>query len=136
MKISSILMCAALLGIALPVPAQPYPSKAIRLIVPFGTGSTTDTLARLVGQKLADAWGQPVVTDNRAGAGGNIGTDLVAKAAGDGYTLLMAAGSHTINPALYRSLPYDAVRDFAPVTMVGSAPQLLVAGASLPASSV
>jgi tripartite-type tricarboxylate transporter receptor subunit TctC len=77
-----------------------------------------------------------VVTENRAGAGGNIGTDMVAKAAGDGYTLLMAAGSHTINPALYRNLPYDAVKDFAPVTLVGSAPQLLIATASLPANSV
>jgi tripartite-type tricarboxylate transporter receptor subunit TctC len=135
-KFSSILLCAAVLGLAMPVPAQQYPSKAIRVIVPFGTGSTTDTLARLLGQKLAETWGQPVVIDNRAGAGGNIGTDMVAKAAGDGYTLLMAAGSHTINPALYRKLPYDAVRDFAPVTLVGSAPQLLVATASLPANSV
>ncbi len=113
-----------------------YPAKAIRLIVPFGTGSTTDMLARFVGQKLVEAWGQPVVIDNRAGAGGNIGTDMVAKAAGDGYTLLMAAGSHTINPALSRTLPYDAVKDFAPIMMIGSAPQLLVATASLPANSV
>jgi tripartite-type tricarboxylate transporter receptor subunit TctC len=114
----------------------PYPAKAIRLIVPFGTGSTTDMLARLAGQKLVESWRQPVVIDNRAGAGGNIGTDMVAKSAADGYTLLMAAGSHTINPALSRTLPYDAVKDFAPITMIGSAPQLLVAAASLPANSV
>jgi tripartite-type tricarboxylate transporter receptor subunit TctC len=145
----SYLLAAAGLGVAWPAAAatasEPapvssqrpiYPAKAIRLIVPFGTGSTTDTLARLVGQKLAEAWGQPVVVDNRAGAGGNIGTDMVAKAAGDGYTLLMAAGSHSINPALYRNLPYDAVKDFAPVTLIGFAPQLLVATASLPANSV
>lgn len=119
-----------------PASAQTYPSRAIRLVVPFSTGSTTDMLARLIGQRLAEAWGQPVVTDNRAGAGGNIGTDLVAKAAGDGHTLLMAAGSHTINPALSRTLPYDAVKDFVPIMMVGSAPQLLVATASLPANSV
>ena len=135
-KRSLIFLCTAMLGFAMPVPAQQYPAKAVRLVVPFGTGSTTDTLARLVGQKLAEVWGQPVVIDNRSGAGGNIGTDMVAKAAGDGYTLLMAAGSHTINPALYGRLPYDAVRDFAPVTLVGSAPQLLVATASLPANSV
>jgi tripartite-type tricarboxylate transporter receptor subunit TctC len=115
---------------------QGYPTKAIRMIVPFGTGSTTDTLARIVGQKFTEAWGQPVVIDNRGGAGGNIGTEMVAKAAGDGYTLLMAAGSHAINPSLYGNLPYDAVRDFAPVTLIGSAPQLLIASAGLPANSM
>jgi len=117
-------------------PAPAYPSKAIRLVVPFATGSTTDTLARILGPKLTETWGQQVVIDNRGGAGGNIGTDVVAKAPADGYTLLMAAGSHTINPALYSKLPYDAVKDFAPVTLVGAAPQLLVAGAGVPASSV
>ena len=115
---------------------QGYPTKAIRMIVPFGTGSTTDTLARIVGQKFTETWGQPVVIDNRGGAGGNIGTEMVAKAAGDGYTLLMAAGSHAINPSLYGKLPYDAVRDFAPVTLIGSAPQLLIASMGLPANSV
>lgn len=115
---------------------QGYPTKAIRMIVPFGTGSTTDTLARIVGQKFNEAWGQPVVVDNRGGAGGNIGTEMVARAAADGYTLLMAAGSHAINPSLYTKLQYDAVRDFAPVTLVGSAPQLLIASMSLPANSV
>ena len=125
-----------MLGLAMPVPAQQYPAKAIRMIVPFGTGSTTDTLARIVGQKFTETWGQPVVIDNRGGAGGNIGTEMVAKAAGDGYTLLMAAGSHAINPSLYGKLPYDAVRDFAPVTLIGSAPQLLIASMGLPANSV
>ena len=120
----------------MPVPAQQYPAKAIRMIVPFGTGSTTDTLARIVGQKFTETWGQPVVIDNRGGAGGNIGTEMVARAAGDGYTLLMAAGSHAINPSLYGKLPYDAVRDFAPVTLIGSAPQLLIASMGLSANSV
>ena len=120
----------------MPVPAQQYPAKAIRMIVPFGTGSTTDTLARIVGQKFTETWGQPVVIDNRGGAGGNIGTEMVARAAGDGYTLLMAAGSHAINPSLYSKLPYDAVRDFAPVTLIGSAPQLLIASMGLSANSV
>jgi tripartite-type tricarboxylate transporter receptor subunit TctC len=136
MKFSSILLCTAMLGLAMPVPAQPYPVKAIRMIVPFGTGSTTDTLGRLVAQKFTETWGQPVVIDNRGGAGGNIGTEMVAKAAGDGYTLLMAAGSHAINPSLYGKLSYDAVRDFAPVTLVGSSPQLLIASTGLPANSV
>lgn len=115
---------------------QAYPTKAVRLIVPFGSGSTTDTLARIVAQKLTETWGQQVVVDNRAGAGGNIGTDLAAKSTADGYTLLMAAGSHAINASLYRKLPYDAVRDFAPVTLVGSAPQLLVAHSGLAAASI
>ncbi len=115
---------------------QAYPTKSIRMIVPFGTGSTTDTLARIVGQKFTETWGQPVVIDNRGGAGGNIGTEMVARAAGDGYTLLLAAGSHAINPSLYGKLSYDAVRDFAPVTLIGSAPQLLIASTGLPANSV
>jgi tripartite-type tricarboxylate transporter receptor subunit TctC len=113
-----------------------YPVKSIRMIVPFETGSTTDTLARLVGRHLAETWGQPVVVDNRGGAGGNIGTEIVAKSAPDGYTVLMAAGSHAINPSLYRKLPYDALRDFTAVTQVGSAPQLLVASTSLGASTI
>ena len=123
-----LLSCAAL--------SDSYPAKSVRVLIGFSPGSSTDMVMRMIGPKLTDAWGQQVLVDNRAGAGGNIGTEVVAKAAGDGYTLLMAAGSHTINPALYRTLPYDAVRDFAPVTMVGSAPQLLVAAASLPANSV
>lgn len=126
----------AIACLAADLAAPGYPAKAIRLIVPYGTGSTTDTLARVVGAKLSESWSQPVVIDNRAGAGGNIGTDMVAKATADGYTLLMAAGSHTINPALHAKLPFDAVRDFAPITMVGSAPQLLIANAGLAASSV
>jgi tripartite-type tricarboxylate transporter receptor subunit TctC len=117
-------------------PAAGYPVKSIRLIVPYGTGSTTDTLARVVAQKLNESWGQPVVVDNRGGAGGNIGTEMVARATADGYTLLMTAGSHALNPALYGKLGYDPIKDFAPITLAGSAPQLLIASAGLPASSV
>ncbi|MBI3067607.1 MAG: tripartite tricarboxylate transporter substrate binding protein [Betaproteobacteria bacterium] len=115
---------------------QAYPTKPIRLIVPFATGSTTDTLARVVGQKLAESWGQQVVVDNRPGAGGTLGTEIVAKASADGYTLLIAPGSHAINPSLYRKLPYDTVKDLTPVTLVASAPLLVVAHPSLAASSV
>lgn len=113
-----------------------YPIKPIRMVVPFETGSTTDTLARIVGRKLTERWGQPVVIDNRTGAGGDIGTELVAKAAANGYTLLMAAASHAITPSLHKNLSYDAVRDFAPVTQVASAPQLLVAYPGLAAASL
>ena len=129
------LWLAAAAGYAHAQTAQ-WPAKAVRVIVPFETGSTTDTLARVVGGKLGDVWKQQFVIDNRGGAGGNIGTEMVAKAAADGYTLLMAAGSHAINPSLYRSLHYDVLKDFAPVTLVATAPQLLVANPSVQASSV
>jgi tripartite-type tricarboxylate transporter receptor subunit TctC len=137
-------LCVACIAVAKPPPATAaasaqapaYPSKAIRMIVPFETGSTTDTLARLVGSRLTEIWRQQVVVDNRGGAGGNIGSDMVAKAAADGYTLLMAAGSHAINPSLYRKLSYDVLKDFASVTLVGAAPQLLVVTFSLQAASI
>ena len=116
--------------------AQAWPAKPVRFVVPFAPGSTTDTLARLYGQKLSESWGQPVTVDNRPGAGGNIGTDAVAKAAPDGYTMLICAGSHTINPSLYGKLPFDADKDFAPIAMLGSAPLLLVAHPSLPVNNV
>jgi tripartite-type tricarboxylate transporter receptor subunit TctC len=96
--------------------AQPYPSKPIRLVVPFPAGGTTDILAREVGQRLSLSLGQPVVIDNRPGAAGNIGSELVAKSAPDGYTLMATAGTHAVNLSLYRKLPYDPVKDFAPIT--------------------
>src|SRR4051812_18181204 len=108
---------------AAPALAQQYPNKPIRLIVPFAAGGGTDLLGRTLAQKLNEAWGQPVLVDNRAGGGGNIGTDAVAKAPPDGYTLLMGyVGNLAINPYLFRSLPYDSVRDFAPVTLAATAP--------------
>lgn len=116
--------------------AQAYPTKPIRMVAPFASGSTVDTLARLVGQKLTEAWGRPVVIDNRAGAGGTIGTEIVAKAPADGYTLLLVPNSHAINASLYRTLRYDTLNDFAPVTQLASAPQLLAVHASLPANSL
>jgi len=128
----------SVLAAAEPVPAkgQAYPTKPIRLIVPFTPGSTTDTLARIVGQQLTKTWSQQVVLDNRAGAGGIIGADIVAKAAADGYTLLIVSGSHAINPSLYSKLPFDTVKDFTPVTLVGSAPLVVVAHPSFPAASI
>lgn len=117
--------------------AQSYPSKPIRLIVPFSPGGGTDMLARTIAQKLNESWGQPVVVDNRAGGSGNIGTDMVAKAVPDGYTILMGyVGNLAINPSLYRSLPYDAIKDFAPVTLVATAPNVLVAHPSVTVKSV
>jgi len=122
---------------AIGVLAQPYPSKPIRLVVPFPAGGTTDILAREVGQRLALSLGQPVVIDNRPGAAGNIGSELVAKSAPDGYTLLMATvGTHAINPNLYARMPYDHIKDFAPVVLVAGVPNVLEVTPSLPVHSV
>lgn len=117
--------------------AQTYPSKSIRLIVPFPPGGPADILSRAIGQKLTDSWGQQVVVDNRAGAGGTIGSDLAAKGTPDGYTLLMGfVGTHAINPSLYSSLPYDNVKSFEPVSLVATATIILVLHPSLPPKSV
>ena len=116
--------------------AQGYPSKPIRYVVPFPPGGATDTLARVIGAKLSDAWGVPVVVENRPGAGGNVGTDLVAKSAPDGHTLLMAVNSHAINASLYSKLPYDPIKDFVPVILVATTPNVLVVNPSVPANSV
>lgn len=107
--------------------AQSFPTKPIRIVVPFPPGGSTDLLARRIGEKLATAWGQPVVVENRAGAGGTLGADYVAKSSPDGYTLLMGVtGSNAIAGALYPKLPYDVVKDFAPVSLVVSSPLVLV----------
>jgi tripartite-type tricarboxylate transporter receptor subunit TctC len=115
---------------------QAYPSKPIRWIVPFPPGGSTDILARVVGQKLTEAWGQPVVIENKGGAGGTIGATEVARARANGYTLLMGAIHHTIASSVYPSLPYDFLRDFAPVTVVAIVPNVLVVNPSVPAKSV
>jgi tripartite-type tricarboxylate transporter receptor subunit TctC len=114
---------------------QTYPSKPIRFIVPLSAGAG-DTLTRTIGQKLSESWNQPVVVENRPGAGSTIGTDLVAKAAPDGYTLLMASFSHAVNPTLYAKLPYDTLKDFAAVTLIASAPNVLTVNPGVPANSV
>ncbi len=121
----------------MPGQAPAYPSRPIRLVVPFPPGGATDILARDVAQKLTEAWGQSVVVDNRPGAGGNIGTELVAKAAPDGYTLMMGTvGTHAINASLYAKMPYDHIKDFAPVILVAGVPNVLVVNPSLPVNSV
>jgi len=117
--------------------AQNYPSRPIRLVVPYPPGGPLDIMARAIGHKLTEAWSQPVVVDNRAGAGGNIGADLVAKSPADGYTLLMGAvATHAINPTLYGKLPYDPVKDFAPLALVAQVPNILVVNPAVPARSV
>ena len=116
--------------------AQAYPHKTIRMIVPFPAGGPTDIIARTVGQRLTESMGQAVVIDNRGGSGGNIGADIVAKAAPDGYTLLMAIVSFAINPSLYSKLPFDPVKDFAPITRTGAATIIFVASPSLGAKTI
>ena len=117
-------------------PAAEYPHRLVRIVLPFPPGGGTDIVARTLAQKLSDAWGQPVVVENRAGANGIIGTDLVAKSKPDGYTILFTIVSHTINPMLYPKLPYDSSRDFAPVTMLAEYPFTLVIHPSLPVKNV
>ena len=105
--------------------AQAWPSKPVKIVVPFAAGGATDVVARLLAQKLTDAWGQSVVVENRAGAGGNIGAEVVAKSPGDGYTLLMTSGSIvTANPYIYKSMPFDAAKDLMPITNVATGPQV------------
>lgn len=117
--------------------AEPWPSKPIRFVVPFPPGGPLDISARLIGSRLAERFGQPVLVDNRPGAGGSLGAQLVARSAGDGYTLLMGAlSTHAVNPYLYPAVGYDAVRDFTPVTLVANVPNVLVVHPSVKADSV
>jgi tripartite-type tricarboxylate transporter receptor subunit TctC len=117
--------------------AQAWPTKPLRLVIPFPAGGSTDIVGRLIGEKLTQGLGQPVVIDNRGGAGGTTGSDAVAKAPADGYTILMATSStHAIAASLYPKLPYDPVRDFAPITLIGTATILMVVHPSVPAKNV
>jgi tripartite-type tricarboxylate transporter receptor subunit TctC len=131
------LLAIAIAAVATGALAQPYPSKPVKLVAPSTPGDAPDVIARLVADKLSTALGQQVVVENRPGAGGVVGSDYVAKAAPDGYTLIMGnAGSHGINAAVYAKLPYDIQRDFAPVSQVAVAPNVMVINPSLPASTV
>ena len=117
--------------------AQPYPSKAIRIVVPFPPGGTSDILSRSIGQELQKEWGQPVVTDNRPGAAGNIASEYVAKSKGDGYTLYInTVGTHAINPAIYPKLAFDPVKDFTAITNLVNLPSILLVHPSVPARNV
>jgi tripartite-type tricarboxylate transporter receptor subunit TctC len=116
--------------------SQAYPIKPIQLIVPLGPGGINDIISRLIAQKLTESWGQSVIVVNKPGAGGIIGSEAVAKAPPDGYTILMVYSSHMVNPSLYAKLPYDTIRDFAPITLVNSVNLVLTVGAAVPATSV
>ncbi|HSQ05077.1 MAG TPA: tripartite tricarboxylate transporter substrate-binding protein, partial [Burkholderiales bacterium] len=133
---AACLFCCSFAFIASPLPAQNFPSKPVRFIVPFSPGSGSDTIARIIAGGLSEVFGQQVIVDNRAGAAGNIGADAAAKAAPDGYTILLVILGHTANVTLYHNLPYDLLRDFAPVTQLASTPSILVVHPSLPVKSV
>jgi tripartite-type tricarboxylate transporter receptor subunit TctC len=141
MKIIRLLSLLAfsviLVGSVVPSYADTYPSKPIQMIVPFAPGASTDIMARTVGQKLSEAWKQQVIVENKPGASGLIGADLVAKAAPDGYMLVMGAiGTHATNASLYKKMPYDTLKDFAPVAHVANVTLVLVVHPSLPVRSV
>ena len=130
---SAVLAFALVAGLA---QAQDWPTKPVRMVVPYPPGGGTDIVARIVNEKLAPELGQPIVIDNKGGAGGSVGTEIAAKAAPDGYTILMTLSSHTINPKLFPKLGYDVERDFAPVSLAAVIPQILVANPSLPVGNV
>src|SRR5262249_6167837 len=115
---------------------SPYPARAVRLLVPYPPGGGTDITSGTVAQRLSEAWGQPVVVENRGGANGIIGTDLGAKSKPDGYTLLVVIASHPINASLYRNLPYDSTADFTPICLMARYPFILTSTAFLPVKSV
>ena len=136
-KIARIIFAALLSGMATFAAAQPYPAKSVRIIVPFPAGGIADLYARLIGTRVGESWGQPVVVENRTGAGGNIGADAVAKSPPDGYTIAMGSfGTHAVNVSLFAKMPYDPVRDFAPIAHVLEAEGLLVVHPSVAAQSV
>jgi tripartite-type tricarboxylate transporter receptor subunit TctC len=131
-KLLSLLAALASLG----AQAQPFPAKPVRFIVPFATGGASDIVGRVVGQKLGEVWGQTVVIDNRAGGSGMIGTELVARAAPDGYVLLVVEPTFAITPGLFAKVPFDVQKDFVPIVQLGQAPQVLVVHPSVPVKTV
>ncbi len=116
--------------------AQQYPDKPIRMIIPFAAGGTTDLLARAIGQQLNEAWGQPVISDNRAGANGVIASEIVAKSPGDGYTLELVAMGHATNPLVYKKLPFDSDKDFMPISLIATFPQLVMVNPKVPVKTL
>ena len=136
MKPAALAAACTLLLAAVHAAAQPYPSRSIRLVIPFAPGGLVDVPGRVIAQRLGEALGQPVVVENRAGAGSTIGADAVAKSKPDGHTLLLTSTTHVISANLYKALPYDSLRDFAPVMKLTEGPYVLVVNPALKAASV
>ncbi|MGX9935609.1 Bug family tripartite tricarboxylate transporter substrate binding protein [Advenella kashmirensis] len=136
-RLLATLVCAPLLYAATPAQSEEYPSKAVRMVVPFGPGTTTDTIARLVSDRMSKVLGQSIIIENKAGAGGTIGTAQVSRSASDGYTIIMGTvGTHAINKELYSKRGYDPEKDFEPIAFVGQTPTILVVGGKSPYHSV
>ena len=131
-----LLSLTGLLPLAAPAAEPSYPTRPIRIIVPFAPGAATDIISRLLAQKMLETWGQQVVVDNRGGAGGNIGMGMAANAAGDGYTILFVSSSFMVNPGLYRKIPYDPLKSFIPVSNLSASPHVFFAHPSVPAKSL
>src|SRR6266568_584478 len=129
-------MLAAWTSSSFPQAGASFPTRPVRMVVAFTPGGGTDIIARILAQKLGERWGQPVVVENRVGAAGNIGTEMVARSAPDGHTMLMAFSSHASNPALYGKLPFDINKDFSSITLVGTAPMVVIASPSFPAKTL
>jgi tripartite-type tricarboxylate transporter receptor subunit TctC len=139
MRRAAFLRGAAAFAVAAPAVARAqgaWPDRQIRMVIPFAAGGTTDLLARALGQHMTQVWGQPVVADNRAGANGVVAGEIVAKSAGDGYTLSMVAMGHAINPLLYKKLPYDGTADFTPISLVATFPQLVLVHPAVKAGTI
>jgi tripartite-type tricarboxylate transporter receptor subunit TctC len=131
-----VLLCALMLPASRPLAAQGYPDKPVKLVVPFAAGGPADALGRVLGDALSQRWGQPVIIENRGGAGGNVGAAAVARSTPDGYTLLLNASSHVINASLSENLPYDPIKDFTPISEVASYMLVLVLHPSVPVSTL
>jgi len=134
--VAVLIIAMGLLGFAQFAGAQSWPTKPIKFIVPYPPGGGTDVIARIMQEPMGQALGQQIIIDNRGGAGGSIGTDIAAKSPADGYTVLFTLSSHTINPAIYPKLAFDTEKDFLPVSLVASLPQILVANPDFPAKTV
>jgi tripartite-type tricarboxylate transporter receptor subunit TctC len=136
-RVIPVLLALAAAAMSLPAGAQTYPTRPVKLVVPFPPGGSLDITGRLIAQRLSEMWGQAVVVENKPGAGGNIGADFVAKSPPDGYTILLGAlSTHAVNPNLYAKMPYDAVKDFAPITLIAITPNVLVVNAATPVNNV
>ncbi|NBS59410.1 MAG: tripartite tricarboxylate transporter substrate binding protein, partial [Betaproteobacteria bacterium] len=136
MKLIRTLAALALSALSLAATAQPYPNKPIKILIGFPPGSGGETQVRLVGQKLTEAWGQPVIVDARPGASGNIAAEMLVKSPADGYTLLYFPAALAINPSLFPKVPYDLAKDFTPVALLGLFPLVLVENPGVPAKTV
>ena len=134
--VAGAVLTALAASLSVPVAAQTYPSKPVRLIVPFAPGGFTDVVARILGQRLSVSMGQQFIIENKAGAGSTIGTDFVAKSAPDGYTLVMISTTHVISPWIYKSMPYDPIKGFVPVTKLVDSPYVLLVNPKVPARNV